>query len=109
MSDPQRAHNAHVNTVLADHGQRIGALERERSERLSDTMLLNSFQTQLGEVQRLVREMRFEMDAMRARELAGLDAEAKHLLINELAAVVQDVDALKTALAERAVGEIPDA
>ena len=98
---------------MSDHEERITTVERRittvERDLIADAVLLNSFREQLGHVQQLFREMRLEIDALKRRELPGLDAEGKHTLIAELHALTEDVDALKTALAERAVGESNDA
>ncbi len=88
-----------------DHEQRIDAVERKLSADLWAGVAIGGYQQALTQVQEELRAVRADVEAMKGREVLGLDAEAKGILIGELNAVVREVDAIKEVLGTHAVGD----
>lgn len=93
----------HIQTTT-DHAQRIDALERLSRADLWASVAIGGYQQALTQVQEGLRDIIRRVEGIEGREVLGLSAEDKTVLINILNDVSREVDAIRVLLATRATG-----
>lgn len=102
--DMQLDHDLHTQQI-GDHAHRIDALERLSRTDLWASVAIGGYQQALTQVQEELRAVRADLAGVRGREVLGLAAEDKVVLIGLLNTVVDEVEAIKAQLADRSVGD----
>lgn len=106
--DVELGHHQHA-IKIDDHEQRIDSVERKLSANLWTGVAVGGYQAALAQVQEVVRDLVRRVEGVEGREVQGLSAEDKVVLIGILNDLSREVDTLRLYLAGRAVGETPDA
>lgn len=102
--DTEMTHGQHA-IKIGDHAHRIDALERLSRTDLWASVAIGGYQQALTQVQDMARDLARRVEAIEAREVQGLSAEDKAVLINILNDVSREVDRILVRLADRAIGD----
>jgi hypothetical protein len=93
------------NMSISGHEQRIDSLERLSRNDLWTGVAIGGYQQALTQVQEVVRDLVRRVEGVEGREVQGLSADDKMVLIGILNDLSHEVDALRLHLAGRAVGD----
>lgn len=102
--DTEMTHGLHTRQI-DDHEHRIDALERLSRTDMWASVAVGGYQQALTQTQEIARDLVRRVEGIEGREVQGLSAEDKMILIGILNDLSRDVDMLRIRLAGHVAGD----